>query len=137
MAKVFTSNGTWNNGVFIIRIAVAFYIFRHSLELFDIHILIKFLTEINFPFPVFSGYAAKIIEFAGSILLAVGLFTKFITPLLITIMVGAIYTMSQGDIFNGELPFLFALHFALFFFIGPGKWSLDYLLFDKGNNKKL
>lgn len=137
MAKVFTSNGTWNNGVFIIRIAVAFYIFRHSLELFDMHILIKFLTEINFPFPVFSGYVAKIIEFAGSILLAVGLFTKFITPLLITIMVGVIYTMSQGDIFNGELPFLFALHFALFFFIGPGKWSLDYLLFDKGNNKKL
>lgn len=131
MAKVFTSNGTWNNGVFIIRIAVAFYIFKHSLELFDIQILIKFLTEINFPFPVFSAYTAKIIEFVGAILLAVGLFTKFITPLLITIMVGVIYTMSGGDIFNGELPFLFALHFALFFFIGPGKWSLDYLLFDK------
>ncbi|MFH6999298.1 DoxX family protein [Flavobacterium sp. FlaQc-57] len=131
MAKVFTSNGTWNNGVFIIRIAVAFYIFKHSLELFDIQILIKFLTEINFPFPVFSAYTAKIIEFVGAILLAVGLFTKFITPLLITVMVGVIYTMSGGDIFNGELPFLFALHFALFFFIGPGKWSLDYLLFDK------
>ena len=131
MAKVFTSNGTWNNGVFIIRIAVAFYIFKHSLELFDIQILIKFLTEINFPFPVFSAYTAKIIELVGAILLAVGLFTKYKTPLLITVMVGVIYTMSGGDIFNGELPFLFALHFALFFFIGPGKWSLDYLLFDK------
>lgn len=137
MTKIFTSNGTWDNGIFIIRIVVAFYIFRHSLELFDMHILIKFLKEINFPFPVFSGYAAKIIEFIGSILLAAGLFTRFITPLLIAVMAGVIYTMSEGDIFNGELPFLFSLHFALFFFIGPGKWSLDYLLFDKRNNKKI
>jgi uncharacterized membrane protein YphA (DoxX/SURF4 family) len=43
-------------------------------------------------------------------------------------MAGVIYTMNGGDIFNGELAFLYFLMFATFFFTGPGKWSLDYLL---------
>ena len=131
MAKIFSSKGIWDNGIFLIRIVTAFFIYRHSRELFNIHDLISFLTDTKFPFPVFSGYAAKIIEFGGAILLALGLFTRFVTPLLIIVMGGVIYTINGGSIFDGEHPFLFALLFAVFFFIGPGKWSLDYLFFDK------
>jgi len=128
VAKLFDSNGVWNNGIFFVRVITGLLIFRHSLELFKIEELLEFLTQTKFPFPIFSGYAAKIIEFTGGIFLTLGFFTKWITSLLAICMYGVIYTMNAGNFFDGEHPFLFMLLFALFFFNGPGKWSLDYYL---------
>jgi putative oxidoreductase len=135
MATIFSSKGVWDKGIIIVRVTVAYLMFRHSLELFSgMGGLIEFLTDVKFPFPVFVGYAAKIIEFAGSILLALGLFTRIVAPLLVITMLGVIYTMHRGDFFDGEHPFLFLLIFLLFFLNGPGKWSLDYLFFDRRNS---
>jgi uncharacterized membrane protein YphA (DoxX/SURF4 family) len=33
--------------------------------------------------------------------------------------------------YEDQHPFLFVLLAAVFFFTGPGKWSIDYLLFNK------
>lgn len=134
MNRLLSSHPLWQGGLFFIRVIVSYLILRYSFELFHIQDLLKFLKDIKFPFPVFSGYAAKIIELVGGVLLMLGLFTRIATPLLIIVMAGVIYTMNGGNPLNGETPFLFALCFAAFFFIGAGKWSLDYLLF--GRNKK-
>ena len=75
MAKIFTASGVWPNGIVLIRILTGYFIFRYSLELFNIGGLLDFLKESGFPFPVFSGYAAKIIELVGGICLILGLFT--------------------------------------------------------------
>lgn len=133
---VFTSNHLWYNGIAVVRIMTAVMIIPFGLELFDskkMDDLTGFLTEIQFPLATPVGYLAKIIEFFGAILLAVGLFTRIITVPLMLVMAGVIYTMSEGNIFVGGFPFLFLLLFLVFFLIGPGKWSLDHVLFD---NKK-
>lgn len=96
--------------------------------------LVSFLAEKNIPSVLI--YAAKVIELAGSFLIAVGLFTSFITPPLMITMAGVIYSMNDGDIFKGELPFLYILIFLALFFVGSGKLSLDYILFDKKRNTK-
>jgi len=128
MAKFISAEGVWDNGNTLVRIMTGFFIFRYGRELFHIKDLLDFLTQSNFPFPVFSGYAAKIIELVGGILLILGFLTRWITPLLIIVMAGVIYTTAKGDIFQGELAFLYILLFAGFFFRGPGKWSLDHWL---------
>lgn len=136
MAKIFSSTGVWNNGIAIVRVFTGWFIFRYSWELFNISGLLDFLTKENFPFPVFSGYAAKIIELVGGICLMLGLFTKWVTPFLMITMAGVIYVMNKGNIFEGEFPFLFLLLFAVFFLLGPGKWSLDYLLETRLQNRR-
>lgn len=128
MTKVFDANGVWRNGITIVRVLTGWLIFRYSWELFNIGGLIDFLTDVKFPFPVFSAYAAKIIELLGGLLLILGLFTKWITPLLAITMLGVIYTIHKGNFYEGEHPLLFLLLFAVFFFNGPGKISLDYWL---------
>lgn len=121
-------------GIFLVRVLVGYLIMRHSHEMFNpdqLRDLLNFLNDVKFPLPAFSGYAAKWIELAGGLLLAVGLFTRIATLLLLVVMAGVIYTMNGGNPFNGELAFLFGLFFILFFIIGPGRWSLDYLLFGR------
>lgn len=123
-------------GMTIIRIFTGWFIFRYGLELFKIDGLLDFLRKENIPFPIFSGYAAKIIELVGGICLIIGLFTRWVTFPLMVIMYGVIYTTANGSIFQGEFPFLFMLLFAVFLINGAGKWSVDYLLAHKFNNKE-
>lgn len=135
MVKLFSTVGVWPNGLTLVRVITGWLIFRYSRELFHINDLLNFLTEIKFPFPVFSGYAAKIVELIGGICLILGLFTRWVTlPLMLT-MAGVIYTTANGNVYEAELPFLFLLLFAVFFFGGPGKWSLDYWLEARRNSK--
>lgn len=113
-------------GFAIVRMFTGFFICRYGRELFNIEDLLKFLGDVKFPFPVFTGYAAKIIELFGGIALILGLGVRWVTIPLICVMYGVIYVTAHGSIFEGELCFLFILLFALFFFKGGGKWSLDH-----------
>lgn len=131
MQKILSAKGAWQPGILFVRVMAAIYIYRYSRELWNIDDLLKFLTDTKWPFPVFSGYAAKIIELVGSILLALGLFTRIACVLLMIVMLGVIFTMGGGDPFNAEGAALFFLLFAVFCFAGPGKYSLDYYLFDR------
>ena len=93
--------------------------------------LLNVLTETHFPFANTMGYVAKITEILGGILLAAGLFTKIVTIPLMFSMAVVTYLMGNGNIFVSETSFLFLLLFLVFFLGGAGKWSLDYLFFDK------
>ena len=133
--KIFTSKGVWNNGLLIVRVLTSIMLIQHGKELVDskkMHDLITFLAD--FKIPSVFAYIAKVTECLGSILLFLGLFTRIIIPPLIIAMSVVIWTMNAGNIFDGDLPFLYILLFLVFFFIGPGKWSLDYVLFDKKSN---
>ena len=61
-----------------------------------------------------------------------GLFTRLaIIPLAITMAIIS-FGIGKGRIFmEDQHPFLFILLAFVFFFTGPGKWSLDYLLFER------
>lgn len=120
------SNEVAEIGLAVIRVFAGLFIARYGRELFHIADLLDFLENEKFPFPVFSGYAAKIIELAGGVMLMLGLATRWITPPLIAVMAGVIYLTAHGSIFEGEVAFLFLLLFAVYFFLGGGKWSIDY-----------
>jgi putative oxidoreductase len=125
MAKLSFSKYLPTLGITIIRVFTGWFIIRYGLELFNINGLLDFLENENIPFPVFTGYAAKIIELLGGVCLILGLFTRWVTPPLMVVMYGVIYATAHGSIFEGEFPFLFMLLFGVFFINGAGKWSVD------------
>ena len=129
---------SWQKGLVIIRVISGVIIAKYGLEAFDpkaIEGYSMWLTDLKFPFPVFMVYLGKLAELIGGICLSLGLFTRLATiPLMITMIV-ITFIMGQGQILsNDEHPFLLFLLFLTFFFVGPGKWSLDHWLF---KNKKL
>jgi len=134
--KIFTSKPAWPHGITIIRVCTGIMIIIFGKELFDEGImnnLTDFLSKARFPAPRFMAYLAKIIELAGGVLLILGLFTRLIVwPLMFTMAV-IIWFTADGNFFDGGTASCFFLLFLLFFFTGPGRYSADYMLFDKNN----
>lgn len=105
----------------------------HGLEVFDTDKMIKYgqwLSDLTFPAPVLMAYLGKGAELAGGILLALGLFTRPAALLIAVAMLTVCFFMGNGRLFTDDQhPFLFVLLAALFFFTGPGQWSLDHIFF--------
>ncbi len=92
---------------------------------------------LGYPFPLFTAYLVSSVEVAGIVLLGLGLLTRLITVPLMIIMLTAIFTVHLPNGFecakNGfEIPLYYFLFLGLFLSHGPGRYSLDHLLF-KGN----
>jgi putative oxidoreductase len=117
----------------IIRIFTGILILLHGKMVFDSQIMNgmaeSMSKDLGMPFPLLMAYLAKGSEFFGGLFFALGFLTRFVTiPLSITMAVAA-FVAHHGQITGeGEHAFLFLLIFAAFFFIGSGKWSVDYLL---------
>ena len=80
----------------------------------------------NFPHPHLWVYAGKISELVGGLLIALGLFTRVGVLLICMPMIFIAFFIGNGYIwFEDQYPFLFILFGWVFFFLGPGKWSLD------------
>lgn len=75
---------------------------------------------------------AVIAEVLCALLLAFGIFTRLaLIPLIITMAV-AVFIIHADDPFNKqEFGLLFMVPFITLFFTGPGKYSVDYLIFKK------
>jgi putative oxidoreductase len=138
--RLFSSNPWLPNAIVIVRVILGLLISRHGLEVFEpgqMEGMIRWMKDdFDFPAPAFMTYLAKAIEFACGLLLAIGLFSR-ISSLLLAIVMGVIvFGIGKSAIFyDDEHPFLFCLFFVTFFIIGPGKISLDYLLFDRRRTK--
>ena len=88
------------------------------------------LVGLNFA-PAFWGFMAAVAEAVGGQLLALGLFFRLACVLLLgTMIMATVMHISTGDGFNG---YSHALESAFLFlglaFTGPGKLSIDQLLF--------
>lgn len=65
-------------------------------------------------------------EVGCSLLLLIGLFTRFATiPLLFTMLVAFFIVHGADEFGKKELPLLYALIYTTLFFTGPGKYSVD------------
>jgi len=87
--------------------------------------------------PAFWGFMAGFSEAVGGLMLLLGLlFRPFCLLLLLTMLIAITTHISHGDNFN---VYSHALEAAVLFFsllfIGPGKYSLDYRLFPKANDR--
>lgn len=86
--------------------------------------------------PTFWGFMASFSEFAGGLLLAIGLFYRFAAFLLFFTMFTAFSSQIAGDKGLSKASQSLENSFSFFaaIFIGPGKYSLDYLLRIEGDN---
>jgi putative oxidoreductase len=79
-------------------------------------------------------------EFFASLLLVLGLFTRFGALVLIINMTVAFITAHHGALtgaHGGELAFVYLLVYVVIFLAGPGRFSADKLLFGKNSTTKL
>lgn len=123
----------------LIRIISGILILIHGFSVFDaakMDGMAKYLdSELGMPLPLFMAYLAKGAEFFGGLLFAIGLFTRFASISLIITMLVAVFGAHSGKITGeAEHALLFLLIFTGFFFIGSGKWSVDYLIKKKSGN---
>ena len=100
------------------------------------------VTFIGLPFPIFFTYCAAYIEIIGSILFALGLFTRPAAVALLSTMMVAIYFHIKDtgllSISPYETASLYALCFLFFLINGAGQFSPDALIanYVGGSNSK-
>ncbi len=92
-----------------------------------------FGDELHFPAPLVMAFLAKGSELAGGILLIAGLFTKPAAALVAFTMFVATVTANLGKDFviDGGFTISYFMFAMIFLIWGPGKYSLDELLFRK------
>ena len=102
----------------------------------------EFFASLDIPLPKLNAIVAGSTECLGGFLLLVGLFSRLVSvPLIFTMAVAyatadkdALHAIfSDPDKFTGATPFLFLLASVIVFVFGPGKLSLDALLFKRAS----
>jgi putative oxidoreductase len=92
------------------------------------------IAQMGLPLPIVMAWLAAIAEFAGAILLALGLFTRPVALMLVINMaVAAFVAHGKDPWFMGQGPskepaLLYLIPFALFLFTGAGRFSIDALI---------
>ena len=124
-------------GVGIVRIITGLFMVYHGLEVFDenkMNEYAKWMLDMKLYAPSFMAYLGKGLELVCGFFIVLGLFTRIaLIPLAIT-MGFICFAIGKGRIFmEDQHPFLFVLLSFLFFFTGPGKWSLDKFFFSSQN----
>jgi len=124
-------------GLFIIRIIAGFFLIYHGWEIFSSYKMNEYLqwdqfkTGSNSKWLVYGGKAAELL---GGVLLTLGYLTRIAVIILAGTMSYIAFFIGHGKIwYEDQHPFLFVLLVAVFFFTGPGKFSLDDVL----QNKKM
>lgn len=88
--------------------------------------LVAGVQGLGFPAPVFFAWAAGLSEFAGGILLALGLLTRPAALFLSFTMLVAAFGAHLNDPFQvKEMSLLYLVGFLTFAIRGSGKWSVD------------
>jgi len=125
-----------NYGIAIVRIITGILLLQQGWESFDqtkMEMYTGWFVERQYPNPAAWAYAGKIAELLAGIGFVLGLFTRLASVAAVAAFVGIIFILGdKGKIFGGDQhPFLFILLAVVFLFTGPGKVSVDKLVFRK------
>ena len=134
MAKFIAAQSPVEKGIVLVRIIAGLIIASFGLEVFDQEMITgysKWLKDLHFPVPRFMAYLGKLSELVGGVFLAVGFLTRIASLILVITMFVITFIMSDGNLRSDS--FILLLLFLTFFFIGSGKWSLDYVFMLKKN----
>ena len=86
-------------------------------------------AQMGFPAPAFFSWAAAFAETAGGVLLAIGLFTRWASFLIVCTMLTALTQVHYADPFQRqELPLLYFFIAFAFLLKGSGDWSIDGIM---------
>ena len=87
-------------------------------------------ASLGFPLPTVFAWAAALSEFAGGLLLALGLLTRPAAAALVSTMLVAFFLAHAGDPFGDrEMAFIYGVGFLALLFAGGGRYSLDAVFF--------
>lgn len=129
MKKIFFSGEPlWTSQMLgLIRILVGIFMIYHGWEVFD-HTKIEEYAK----WDAFKNsgttlvYLGKGAELIGGVLLTIGFLTRVACIILMATMLYIVFGIGNGRIWYEEQhPFLFVLLALVFFFAGPGSWSVD------------
>lgn len=85
--------------------------------------------NLGFPIPIVFAWAAALSEFLGGLFLASGFYTRAATVFIgLTMATAGFIRHAQDPFGTKEKAFLFLAVALLFFFSGPGRFSLDRIL---------
>lgn len=86
-------------------------------------------ADLGFPLPVVFAWAAALSEFAGALLVALGLATRPAALLVVATMAVAFFVAHASDPFGDREPaFVFGVVFGAVALLGAGRYSLDAAL---------
>jgi putative oxidoreductase len=83
------------------------------------------VASLGFPSPSVFAWLSALTEFAGGLLIAVGLFTRPVALLAVSNMAVALYRHRADPFSRMEMPLLFLTVFVAMCLAGAGPWSLD------------
>jgi len=104
----------------------------------------SFFADLGLPLPKLNAIVAGSTECFGGLLLVAGLFSRVVSvPLIFTMLVAYATAdqealqaiLSDPDKFTSATPFLFLYALVIVFAFGPGRLSLDALLFKQAAKK--
>lgn len=138
MKKLFSPFPLWqNSGLTLIRIIVGLFMIYHGWEVFDAEKMKEYITWDSFkgfPSPAFIVYMGKAAELIGGIMLTIGFLTRIASLIVACTMLYVSVFVGNGKIwYEDQYPFLFVLLALVFFFTGPGRFSVDQVLSGKNN----
>lgn len=112
----------------IVRILIGLLLVYHGQEVFDPELMQTYLSWDTFKgdSAAYMVYVGKTSELIAGVLLTLGLFTR-VGAILAAGTLGYItFFVGQGRFwYEDQHPFMFVLFGLLYFFTGPGTWSLD------------
>lgn len=130
LAKIFNSDPVSpEKGLAVIRIITGLLMAYHGLEVFNPQLMEGYTTwDVikKLPAPTVMVYVGKGLELVTGICFCLGIFMRVATLFLMTDMLFICFFVGNGKFYyEDQHPFLFALIALLFFFTGPGSWSLQ------------
>lgn len=136
MKKFFSVSPLWlQPGLALIRIILGLFMVYHGWEVFDaekIKVYLGWDAFKGFSLASVMVYMGKIAELIGGIFFCLGIFTRLAAVMIAGTMLYITFFVGLGRIWYQEQhPFLFVLLAMVFFFTGPGNFSLDKVVFKK------
>src|SRR6267154_402479 len=134
--KLFSSDPLWSDeGLAALRMVTGLLITYPGSEIFNRAAMEVFLTwDVikELPAPELMIYLGKGIELTAGICLVAGLFTRAAALFMAINMLFICFKIGNGRFYYEDgYPFLFAMLALFFFFTGPVKWGLDFMIFKK------
>lgn len=128
-----------NIGLLWLRVLMGLAIATHGYDkVFGgvVHQLAEGLAGLGFPIPVVFAWLASLSEFAGGLLIALGLGTRVAAVFVFVTMSVAVFIAHAKDPFQvKEMAFLFFTISGALIALGGGRFSLDALLFCRSRPK--
>lgn len=134
LREALTSTKTRDAGILLLRVWLGIMMIDHGVgKVFgDNTKFVNGVAEMGFPAPELFAWAAALSEFAGGILLIVGLFVRPVSLLIaITMAVAAFIRHADDEWGVQEKPIAYMAMALAIALLGPDRFTLDRRLFSR------